>query len=249
LSATATAAPPQTALALEDITAGYGRNVVVRNVSIVVAERTIVALLGPNGAGKTTLLRVASGLLRPQSGHVRIFGEDATKEPPHKRTRRGVCLIPEGRGIFRSLSVAENLLLHTPPWEREDRTDKAIEAFPMLGDRLKQTAGSLSGGQQQMLALARIYLAEPRVALLDEVSMGLAPIVVDQIFETLAALAKAGIALLVVEQYVNRALEMCDSVYMINRGEITYSGYPSDLDEHAVLQGYLGADLEQAPGS
>jgi branched-chain amino acid transport system ATP-binding protein len=230
------------ALELSNITAGYGTTVVLRDVSVVVPEHSIVALLGPNGAGKTTLLRVASGLLRPSAGHVRISGASVTHQPAHRRTQRGLCLVPEGRGIFRSLSVADNLTLHTPPWVEEDRVAKAVEAFPILGNRLKQTAGSLSGGEQQMLALARIYLAQPQVALLDEVSMGLAPIIVDQIFETLAMLAKSGIALLIVEQYVNRALEMCDHVYLINRGELSFSGVPADLDEAAVIQRYLGAD-------
>jgi len=227
-------------LELSEIVAAYGRNVVVRDVSLVVPQHSVVALLGANGAGKTTLLRVAAGLLKPQSGEVAIGGVIATRETPSSRARRGVCLIPEGRGIFRSLTVAENLLLHTPPWVNEDHLADVFEVFPVLGTRLKQVAGRLSGGQQQMLALARIYLAEPQVVLLDEVSMGLAPIVIDQIFETLTSLSRRGVALLIVEQYVNRALEMCDHVYMMNRGEITSSGAPSDLDQEAILEGYLG---------
>jgi branched-chain amino acid transport system ATP-binding protein len=234
----------QPVLELDAITAGYGRTVVLRDVTIRVAPRSILALLGPNGAGKTTLLRVASGLLGVNQGTVRLFGEDVTGSAPNHRAKQGLCLMPEGRGIFRSLSVSENLLLHTPPWMKEERLERALTAFPVLRERLKQTAGNLSGGQQQMLALARIHLADPQVVLLDEVSMGLAPLVVAEIFDTLNELAKSGISIVLVEQYVTRALDMADHVYMINRGRITFDGPPSALDERTVLQGYLGADLD-----
>ncbi len=235
----------QPVLELQNITAGYGRTVVLRDVSITVQPRSMLALLGPNGAGKTTLLRVASGLLAANTGAVRLFGEDVTRAAPNERAQKGLCLMPEGRGIFRSLSVSENLLLHTPPWMKDERLERALTAFPVLRERLKQTAGNLSGGQQQMLALARIHLADPKVVLLDEVSMGLAPLIVAEIFDTLNELAKSGISIVLVEQYVNRALEMADHVYMINRGSITFGGLPSELDERTVLEGYLGADLER----
>jgi branched-chain amino acid transport system ATP-binding protein len=233
------------ALELGGVTAAYGRTVVVRDVSLAVPETGIVALLGPNGAGKTTLLRVCAGLLRPTSGSVRIGGIDATSAPAFQRARDGLCLIPEGRGIFPSLTVAENLRLHTPPWSSENRLDRALDAFPVLRDRLKQRAGSLSGGQQQMVALARVYLAQTKVALLDEVSMGLAPLVVDEIFEQLVLMARSGIALLLVEQYVNRALEMADHVYLMNQGTMAFSGPPSQLDEETVVARYLGAELSR----
>ncbi len=151
--------------------------------------------------------------------------------------------MPEGRGIFRSLSVAENLATYTPPWLHEERLERAFEAFPVLRDRLKSTAGTLSGGQQQMLALARVYVSEPRVVLFDEVSMGLAPLVVAEIFDAITQLAKGGISIVLVEQYVNRALAMADHAYMISRGRIVFSGPPSELDEQTVLSGYLGSDL------
>ncbi len=151
--------------------------------------------------------------------------------------------MPEGRGIFRSLTVAENLLLYTPPWAREERLERALSAFPVLRERLKQTAGNLSGGQQQMLALARIHLADPRVVLLDEVSMGLAPVIVNSIFETLSELSSTGISVVLVEQFVNRALELSDHVYLLNRGRVSFSGPPAQLDERTVMKGYLGADL------
>jgi branched-chain amino acid transport system ATP-binding protein len=230
-------------LALNGITAGYGRTVVLRDVTVTVPPRSIVAVLGPNGAGKTTLLRVAAGLLTPRDGEVRLDGDNVTRQPAHQRARGGLCLMPEGRGIFRSLSVAENLVMYTPPWMREERLERALDAFPILRDRLKSTAGTLSGGQQQMLAVARIYVSEPRVVLFDEVSMGLAPLVVAEIFAAITQLAKDGISIVLVEQYVNRALAMADHAYMISRGRVTFSGPPSELDEQTVLSGYLGSDL------
>jgi len=205
---------------------------------------TVAALLGPNGAGKTTLLRAAAGLLRPSAGTVLVGGADVTRLRPHRRARAGLCLIPEGRGIFPALSVRENLLLQIPKWNRSARLDDALELFPVLGQRLGETAGRLSGGQQQMLALSRCVLAQPSLILLDEVSMGLAPIVIEQIFASLQQLAERGIALLIVEQYVNRALAMADSVHLLNRGRLTYSGPPSGLDEDAVVSGYLGGGAE-----
>jgi branched-chain amino acid transport system ATP-binding protein len=231
------------ALQLESITAGYGRTTVLRDVTVEVPSRSIVAVLGPNGAGKTTLLRVAAGLLTPESGTVTLGGEDVTGHPAYHRATGGLCLMPEGRGIFRSLTVAENLLMFTPPWMHEQRLDKAFDAFPVLKERVRSTAGTLSGGQQQMLALARIYVSEPRVVLFDEVSMGLAPLVVAEIFEAITQLSKDGMSIVLVEQYVNRALEMADHAYMISRGRVTFSGSPSELDERTVLSGYLGTDL------
>jgi branched-chain amino acid transport system ATP-binding protein len=199
-------------------------------------------LLGPNGAGKTTLLRTASGLLKPRSGRVLISGEDVTSQPPNRRAKSGLCLIPEGRGIFRSLTVRENLRMQVPTWSKDSSVDQAIEAFPVLGQRLGQLAGSMSGGQQQMLALARSYLSNPSVVLLDEVSMGLAPKVVDEIFESLRQLAATGVSMLLVEQYINRALEMADVVVLLDRGQVAYDGQPSNLEQDAVLRSYLGLD-------
>jgi branched-chain amino acid transport system ATP-binding protein len=205
----------------------------------------VVALLGPNGAGKTTLLRVASGLLPPAAGAVHIKGTEMTRRKPFERARAGLCLVPEGRGIFPNLTVRENLLIQTPPWVRDRGVDPAVEAFPILKDRLGQTAGKMSGGQQQMLALARCFLASPSVVLLDEVSMGLAPRIIDQIFEALAVLARRGIALLLVEQYVSRALRVADNVYLLNRGSVAFSGSLSELDEEELTSRYLGEDWRE----
>ena len=227
-------------LELRSISAGYGRTIVVRDVDLEVPRGSVVALLGPNGAGKTTLLRVASGLIRPKSGDVLANGMAVTGFAPHARTSKGICLIPEGRGVFRGLSVRENLQLSVPSGRTNGRVEAALDVFPVLRQRLGQPAGTLSGGQQQMVALARAFLAKPEVVLLDEVSMGLAPIVVDEIFQALGVLRDAGISLLLVEQYVTRALELADHAYLMNRGTISFSGPPSDLDADEVMRRYLG---------
>jgi branched-chain amino acid transport system ATP-binding protein len=232
-------------LELHGVTAGYGRTTVLRDVSLSVPAGQVVALLGPNGAGKTTLLRVASGLLGVDSGEVSLHGNDVTKRKPFQRAKDGLCLVPEGRGIFPNLSVRENLLLQVPPWKKDGSIDAAVEAFPILKERLSQTAGSMSGGQQQMLALSRCFLAEPKVVLLDEVSMGLAPRIIDEIFVALDKLAKAGVSLLLVEQYVSRALKACDHLYLLNRGKITFSGSPKEIDEAELTRRYLGEHRDE----
>lgn len=228
------------ALSVKGVSAGYGRTTVLRDIELEVPAGAVVALLGPNGAGKTTLLRVASGTLRPTAGQVLIDGWDVTGLPSHERTRRGLFMVPEGRGVFPNLTVRENLWLQVPPWRRRQDVSPALDAFPVLGRRLTQRAGTLSGGEQQMLAVARCFLGEPSVVLLDEVSMGLAPQVIDQIIDALKRLAAAKIALLLVEQYVARALELADHVHILERGRLTFSGSPSQLDGAEVMRRYLG---------
>jgi branched-chain amino acid transport system ATP-binding protein len=228
-------------LELRNVSAGYDTGLVLRNVSLTVPKASVVALLGANGAGKTTLLRVASGQLSSVGGQVRLDGEDMTGKRSERLARRGVCHVPEGRGIFPSLSVADNIRLQAPQGvDRSKALRKAVEAFPRLGERLEQRAGTMSGGEQQMLALARAYVCNPRVVLLDEVSMGLAPKVVDEIFLYLRQLASTGISLLVVEQYVSRALELADYVYILDRGRLTYVGEPSEINEDTIAHSYLG---------
>jgi len=228
---------------LRDVTAGYGDTVVLSNVSLQVPPGTVVALLGANGAGKTTLLRVASGLLRPRSGRICLDGDDLGGRPPHEFARRGICHVPEGRGIFRSLSVRDNLLIQAPVGSETDAVDRAVDAFPVLGRRMGQLAGTLSGGEQQMLALSRAVLGDPSLVFLDEVSLGLAPIVVDEIFQFLDGLARSGAALLLVEQYVARALALADFVFVLNRGRLAFIGEPGELDEEDVFRTYVGAAL------
>jgi branched-chain amino acid transport system ATP-binding protein len=230
--------------ALDGITAGYGPVTVLRDISLKVPAGSVVALLGSNGAGKTTLLRVASGLVRPAAGRILLGEDDATTWPPERLARNGVCHVPEGRGVFRNLTVRENLVLQSRPGSAADAAERAIDAFPILGQRLEQVAGTLSGGQQQMLALARAYVARPRVTLLDEVSMGLAPAIVDEIFDFLARLASEGGALLLVEQYVTRALAIADYVYVLDRGAIVFVGESSELDDEELVRRYLGRTAE-----
>jgi branched-chain amino acid transport system ATP-binding protein len=216
---------------------------VLRGVDLVVPDRSVVALLGANGAGKTTLLRVASGLLPPTTGQLLVDGRDLAGRRPHVLTRAGVCHVPEGRGIFRSLTVRDNIALQAPDGDESGAVERAVTAFPRLGERLGQVAGTMSGGEQQMLALARTYVQSPRLVLLDEVSMGLAPKVIDEIFAFLELLASQGASLLLVEQYVSRALEVADWVYLMSRGEIVFAGEPAELADRDVFAEYVGAEV------
>lgn len=227
-------------LEVKGIDAGYDHTSVLRDVSLVIPAGCVVALLGANGAGKTTLIRVVSGLLKPTGGRILLDGADVTGWPPYRLVERGLCHIPESRGVFPQLSVRENLVLQSRAGTERDAVARAIDAFPALGHRLAQRAGSLSGGQQQMLALARAYVSEPRLVLLDEVSMGLSPVIVDEIFEFLQRLASTGAALLLVEQYVARALAIADYVYVLSRGAVAFAGEPAGLEDESVFQLYVG---------
>jgi branched-chain amino acid transport system ATP-binding protein len=226
-------------LHIEAASAGYGGTEVLHDVTITVPSGRAVALLGANGAGKTTLLRVCSGLLPASSGHVTLDGVEVTSASASRLSQLGLCHIPEGRAIFPTLTVAENLRLMGSRGQR-DTVELAQEAFPVLGSKLGQRAGTMSGGEQQMLALARAYLTHPEYVLLDEVSMGLAPLVVDTIFEFLRRLADAGTALLIVEQYVAKALGLADIVYVLHKGRVSFCGEPSELDTDALASAYLG---------
>lgn len=226
-------------LHLQSITAGYGGTTVLRDVSLTVPAGTVVAMLGPNGAGKTTTLRVASGLLRPAGGTVMIDGEDLTGATSHQFRAHGICHVPEGRGVFKALSVRENIRLFCRPGEEVLGLERAVDAFPRLGQRINQVAGTLSGGEQQMLALSHAYASSARVVLLDEVSMGLAPVLVDEIFSFLARLADEGTSLLLVEQYVGKALGIARYVTMLDRGRICFVGEPDELNEDDIVASYL----------
>jgi branched-chain amino acid transport system ATP-binding protein len=230
-------------LEVEHVTAGYGDTVVLRDVSLRVADASVVALLGPNGAGKTTLLRTAAGFIRATRGSIRFDGEDVTGAAAHVMARKGLCLLPEGRGIFPSLSVRDNLLLQSPKGEERASIERAVELFPILGTRIGQTAGSLSGGEQQMLALVRASVSNPKLVVVDEASLGLAPLVVDKIFDTLRQIVATGTSLLLVEQYVTRALDIADRVYLLNRGQIVFSGAADELEGEDVFERYLGIDV------
>lgn len=230
-------------LQLDAVTAGYGSTTVLREVTITVPDGAVVALLGPNGAGKTTTLRVASGLLRPTSGRIVVDGTDVTGRRIEQFVHTGVSHVPEGRGVFPGMTVRENLVLFASRGSERTAIERAVDAFPILGQRLGQLAGTMSGGQQQMLALARCYVSNPRVVLLDEVSLGLAPKIVDEIFEFLDRVVAEGASLLLVEQYVVRALRIADYVYVLNRGKVVFAGEPGELDENDVFRSYVGTDI------
>lgn len=226
-------------LELRGVHAGYGDVDVLRGVSLTIGRNSIVTVLGPNGAGKTTLMRVAAGLLHPTRGNVLLNGSDVGAQSPEQRTRAGICLIPEGRGIFRSLTVRENLSLFRPSWSADTGIEPIIGMFPVLGKRIDQVAGTMSGGEQQMLALSRAFLSTPAIVLVDEASMGLAPKMVDQIFEVLARLASQGASVLIVEQYARRALALADHVYVLSRGEMVLAGPTADISYADVAATYL----------
>ena len=231
---------PEVLLRAENVTAGYGETVVLRDVTISVRPSSVVALLGPNGAGKTTLLRTISGLMRPMSGRIWLGDEEITRRPAEFVARAGLCHVPEGRGIFPSLTVRENLILQAKRGSERAGINRIAEMFPELGRRLGQVAGSMSGGEQQMLALARAMLSEPSLVVVDEASLGLAPVLVDRIFETFVNITTAGTALLIVEQYVPRALEIADTAYLLDRGEIVFGGPAAELDSAELTRRYLG---------
>jgi branched-chain amino acid transport system ATP-binding protein len=218
-------------------------------VTVVVPPASVVALLGANGAGKTTLLRVGSGLLAPDAGRIVFDGRDLTGAPPHVLARAGLCHVPEGRGVFPTLTIRDNLLIQAEPGREDEAVERAVAAFPVLGRRLNQAAGTLSGGERQMLALARSYVRDPSVVLLDEVSMGLAPKIVDEIFESIAALASRGAALLLVEQYATRALALADYVYVLRKGSVAFAGEPSELEGRDVMRAYVGGHAGAPAGA
>jgi branched-chain amino acid transport system ATP-binding protein len=227
-------------LQLRGVRAGYGRTEVLHEVGLTVPAGAAVALLGSNGAGKTTLLKTVAGLVPIAGGDVVWRGSSLRGRSPHRRVSAGICLIPEGRGIFRNLTVAENLAMHVRGRGRTDAVQIATEHFPVLGQRLRQTAGTLSGGQQQMLAVARALVTRPSLLMIDELSVGLAPVVIDEIFAAVEALRTQGLSLLIVEQYVHRALAIADYVYILQKGRIVFVGEPAQCEGGAVFERYLG---------
>jgi branched-chain amino acid transport system ATP-binding protein len=230
-----------TALVVDGLEAGYGTTQVLRNVSLRVAAGEVTALVGPNGAGKSTLLRTIAGLLPATKGTVQLLGTDVTKKAAHRRFAAGLCLVPEGRGIFRSLSVRENLVLQSRKGGEDAAIEQATDAFPILRERLSQISGTLSGGQQQMLAMAAAYVRSPKLVLVDEASLGLAPLVVDEIFAFLAQLPARGTSLLVVDQFVTRALQLANTAYVLRQGEVVYSGTAQALLDGDLFAHYTGA--------
>jgi branched-chain amino acid transport system ATP-binding protein len=224
-------------LELDAVDASYGPFRALFGVSLEVGEGEAVALLGTNGAGKTTVARVCTGLITPTQGHVRFDGQDLTGRRAYEFARSGVSHAPEGRSVFASLTVEENLTLAFREVVGRAGTraslDTAYELFPRLSERRRQLAGSLSGGEQRMLALARVLVHPPRLLVVDELSLGLAPIIIDDVYRNLAQLREKGVALVVVEQQVEHALELADRVVVLSRGEVSYDGPVLPVDELA----------------
>ena len=232
-------------LELENVHVYYGNIHALKGISLQVEEGEVVAMLGANGAGKTTTLRTISGLLRPREGRVRLRGEPIDTMPPHVIVYKGVGHAPEGRRIFARLTVEENLAMgayarNDPQGIRED-LDRVFALFPRLKERISQVAGTLSGGEQQMLAIGRALMARPRILLLDEPSMGLAPVLVEQIFETLKTINTQGTTILLVEQNAYMALTIANRGYVLQTGEIALSGKAAELQANEeVRRAYLG---------
>jgi branched-chain amino acid transport system ATP-binding protein len=234
----ATRIPPS--IAIQGIRAAYGRIEVLHGVDLVVPAGSVFALLGPNGAGKSTLLKVIGGRLRPTSGQVVIGDQPVGKRSPEKLVRAGVCAVPEGRGIFPNLTVRENLRIWTyrGGLDAGDVEDKTFAAFPRLKDRRRQMAGTLSGGEQQMLAISRALVTDPSVLLLDELSMGLAPLIVGELYEMVGNLARRGMTILLVEQFVTTALSVATRAAIMLHGRIEQEGTPAEMAD-AALGAYL----------
>ncbi|HIY02771.1 MAG TPA: ABC transporter ATP-binding protein [Candidatus Blautia faecipullorum] len=232
-------------LEIKDLCAGYGDLQVLFNISMKVNEGEVVSLVGSNGAGKTTLLRILSGLEPVKSGSILYQGQDLTKIKPYEKADHGIAHIPQGRGILGSLTVKENLVMGAYPKAARAAMDKNIEKsfemFPILKERQNQMAGSLSGGEQQMLAIARALMISPKLLMLDEPSLGLAPIVVKDMFDIISNVAKQGVSILIVEQNLNQALSVADRGYVLETGQIVMEGKASDLLANEEIQAaYLG---------
>jgi len=232
-------------LEIEDLNTYYGSIHALKGVSLTVDEGEIVTLIGGNGAGKTTTLNSISGIVRARSGHVRLAGADITHVPPHQIVMRGVVQVPEGRRMFARLTVDENLKMGaytvTDAGEIRAGIERSYAMFPRLKERRSQVAGTLSGGEQQMLAMARGLMSNPRILLLDEPSMGLAPVLVDSIFQTISRLHEAGTTILLVEQNARMALQIADRGYVLETGSIVMSDLAESLREDPnVRKAYLG---------
>jgi branched-chain amino acid transport system ATP-binding protein len=234
-------------LEVQDLRVTYGAIEALHGIHLRIEDGTIATLIGANGAGKTTCLRTISGLQRPAAGRILLDGQDLTRLAPHQIVQRGVVQVPEGRGVFANLSVRENLELGA--WRRKDpagiRTDleKVFALFPRLKERIQQSGGTLSGGEQQMLAIGRGLMAQPRVLLLDEPSLGLSPILVAMIFDIIRTIHRSGTTILLVEQNARLALQEADHAYVLETGRVVREGPAAEVaSDPKVAEAYLGKD-------
>lgn len=229
-------------LELRNVRASYGSIEVLHGVDLAIGRGEVVALLGPNGAGKSTMIKVVSGLLRPTSGHLMVAGRDVTGAAASALARAGLCTIPEGRGIFPNLTVRENLLMATYSGHKlSDIEESTYARFPRLSERRSQLAGTMSGGEQQMLSLARALATDPVILLLDELSMGLAPLIVAELYQQVAAIAAEGVSVLVVEQFARTVLGVADQAVLLAHGKVQVAGKASDIGEDVLAGAYLGS--------
>jgi len=227
-------------LELVNVRAGYGAIEVLHGVDLTIHRGEVVALLGPNGAGKSTTLKVIAGLIGINSGDVRIGGHSVVGSGADFLARSGICTIPEGKGIFPNLTVRENLMIATHTGTKMSQIEAiAYEQFPRLKERRGQLAGTLSGGEQQMLSMSRALATDPAVLLLDELSMGLAPIIVHELYEIVAGVSARGVSILVIEQFARTVLDIADTAAIMLTGRITRTGRPADLEEE-LSSAYLG---------
>ena len=233
-------------LIVDGLEAGYGDFQALFGVSLTVKEGETEAIIGANGAGKSTLLRAIAGQVAVTNGSIRFDGTDLVGVPPHLRVVRGIALVPEGRRVFPSLTVEENLLIgayrsRPGAWT----VSKVVELFPLLGRLLRRSAAKLSGGEQQALAIGRALMANPRLLLLDEVSLGLAPVIVKQLYEALPGILATGITLLLVEQDITRALSVADRVTCLLEGSVSLTGRPDDLNQDDITVAYFGLPVSE----
>lgn len=233
-------------LKLENVSVSYGRAPVLFDIDLEVAEGEVVAILGSNGAGKSTALRAASGVVSPRAGKIWYQGTDISRMPPHQIVARGMAHSPEGRRLFSGLTVEQNLHLGTRSKEARKAASTTLERvydlFPVLRERRTQLAGSMSGGEQQMCAIGRALMAKPRLLLLDEPSLGLAPIIIQEVFEVIRQVRQTGVTVLIVEQNVNQTLDVVDRAYVIERGRVVLEGTAAAMkNDKNVQRAYLGA--------
>jgi branched-chain amino acid transport system ATP-binding protein len=233
-------------LEIGDLVTAYGKIEALRGVALAVAQDSITCLLGPNGAGKTTLMMTTAGILRPRRGSIRFEGNEIAGRPSHDIVARGIALVPENRLVFPTMTVTDNLAAGA--YQRRDKSgiaedvERLLGRFPRLKERAGQQAGTLSGGEQQMLAVARALMSRPRLLLMDEPSLGLAPLVVEEIFRIVAELNRDGTTIFLVEQNAHMALKVADHFYLMEQGRVTFSGTPGAVAEDEVIRrAYLGS--------